>query len=117
MPSSKCPKIPTVVVTLPMPAMVPSKSKQMNLTRLTPTAELADYVLPVAHWLERDEVADASYMGCISTRQKVIEPIGECWDDVKIVTELVKWILWADKKTFPGRACGSSTTGRPSRFT
>jgi len=68
---------------------------------MTPTAELADYVLPVAHWLERNEVADASYMNCISARQKVIEPIGDCWDDVKIVMELVKRIPWADKKHLP----------------
>jgi len=67
---------------------------------LTPTAELADIVLPSATWLEKDEVAYMSYDGYISVRQKVIEPLGERWDDKKIIFELGKrlgaerWFPW-----------------------
>ncbi|MFC2045798.1 molybdopterin-dependent oxidoreductase [Chloroflexota bacterium] len=66
---------------------------------MTPTAELADYVLPAATWLERDESCDG--MNCISARQKVIEPLFECWDDKKMVIELVKRIPWANRRFIP----------------
>lgn len=65
----------------------------------TPTAELADIVLPSATWLEKDEVAYLSYDYYISSRQKVIEPLGECWDDKKIIFELAKRL--GVKKWFP----------------
>jgi len=68
---------------------------------MTPTAELADYVLPVAAWLERDECCDGMYQNCIAARQKVVEPVGECWDDMKIVVELVKRIPWANRRYLP----------------
>ena len=63
---------------------------------MTPTAELADLVLPAAHFLET-ELPMRAYqrMGSmlnnyILATQKVIEPRGECWDDRKIVFELAK---------------------------
>jgi anaerobic selenocysteine-containing dehydrogenase len=68
---------------------------------MTPTAEFADYVLPATTWLERDEICDLSYMGCISARQKVVEPLYESWDDLKILIELVKRIPWADRRIVP----------------
>ncbi len=43
---------------------------------LTPTAELADLVLPAAHWLEQDEVVYFHKIWCILARRKVA-PIGE----------------------------------------
>jgi len=64
---------------------------------MTPMAELADYVLPVTNWLERDECCDGSYMDTIAARQKVVEPPGECWDDMKIAIEQVKRLPWADR--------------------
>ena len=66
---------------------------------MTPTAELADYVLPAATWFERDECCEG--MNCVSARQKVIEPLFECWDDRKIIIELVKRISWADRRFIP----------------
>jgi len=60
---------------------------------MTPTAEIADYVLPAAHWLERDDTCDLLYMNYVAARQKVIEPLGECWH--------VKRIPWADRKFLP----------------
>ena len=68
---------------------------------MTPTAELADYVLPATTWLEREECCDSSYTDYISARQKAIEPLYECWDDLKIVIELVKRIPWANREIVP----------------
>ncbi len=63
---------------------------------MTPTAELADLVLPAAHWLEMEipmrayqVMGPRRYNHVLATR-KVIEPRGECWDDRKIVIELAK---------------------------
>ncbi len=68
---------------------------------MIPGAELADYVLPAATWLERDECCDGMYMNYIAARQKAIEPLDECWDDRKIVIELVKKIPWANRSIIP----------------
>lgn len=56
---------------------------------MTPTAELADFVLPAATFYEIDELIDR-YPDFITSRRKVIEPIGECWDELKITYEIVK---------------------------
>jgi anaerobic selenocysteine-containing dehydrogenase len=56
----------------------------------TPTAELADIILPAATWLEQDYVGDFwKRHGYVMARQKVVE-IGECWQDHKIFQELGK---------------------------
>jgi anaerobic selenocysteine-containing dehydrogenase len=68
---------------------------------MTPTAEIADYVLPAAHWLERDDTCDLLYMNYIAARPKVIEPVGECWHDMKISIELSKRIPWANREFLP----------------
>ncbi len=57
---------------------------------MTPTAELADYVLPAATWLEIDDVAFFFFRaGYVMARRKAIE-VEECWSDHKIVIELAK---------------------------
>ncbi len=69
---------------------------------MTPTAEIADYVLPAATWLERDDTCDSPpYTNYISARQKVIEPLYESWHDMKIVIELARRIPWANRKFLP----------------
>ncbi|KXA96608.1 hypothetical protein AKJ39_04405 [candidate division MSBL1 archaeon SCGC-AAA259J03] len=68
---------------------------------LTPTAEMADYVLPAATWLERERHADAPYMNFISTAKRVKNPPSECWDDIKISIELAKKIPWANREYLP----------------
>jgi anaerobic selenocysteine-containing dehydrogenase len=68
---------------------------------MTPTAELADYVLPAAMWVERDECCESSYINFISARQKVVEPPAECWEDMKIAIELVKRLPWAERRFIP----------------
>ncbi len=57
---------------------------------LTPTAELADIVLPAATWLEFDDIGDYLFRhGYIFARKKIVQ-IGECWSDHKIFSELGK---------------------------
>ena len=67
---------------------------------MTPTAELADIVLPSATWLEMDEIVDRS-LNTLCTRRKAIEPVGECWDELKITYELanrmgLKFSIWPE---------------------
>jgi anaerobic selenocysteine-containing dehydrogenase len=68
---------------------------------MTPTAEIADYVLPATTWLERDELCDDGYTDYIAARQKAVEPQGEARDDLEIVMDLIKRIPWADKARIP----------------
>jgi anaerobic selenocysteine-containing dehydrogenase len=58
---------------------------------LTPTAQLADIVLPVATNFEFDDIGHFGLPhGFILARQKIVEPLGECWPDSKILNELGK---------------------------
>ncbi len=55
---------------------------------LTPTAELADIVLPVATWLEMDYIGDFwKRHGYILPRRKVIQ-VGECRSDHEMLNDL-----------------------------
>ncbi len=55
---------------------------------LTPTAELADIVLPAATWLEMDYLGDFwKRHGYLLTRRKVIE-VGECRSDHEMLNDL-----------------------------
>ncbi len=57
---------------------------------LTPTAELADIILPAATWLEMNYLGQYwCRHGYIFPRRKIIQ-IGECWQDHKIFNELGK---------------------------
>jgi len=66
-----------------------------------PMAEIADFVLPATTWMEREDICGhmdtLSYM---AARQLAVEPVGEAWDDMKIVQSLVKRIPWANQKIF-----------------
>jgi anaerobic selenocysteine-containing dehydrogenase len=58
---------------------------------LTPTAQLADIVLPAATNFEFDDIGHYGLPhGFILARQKIVEPRGECWPDSKILNELGK---------------------------
>jgi len=55
---------------------------------LTPTAELADIVLPAATWLEMDYLGDFwKRHGHLLTRRKVVE-VGECRSDHEMLNDL-----------------------------
>jgi anaerobic selenocysteine-containing dehydrogenase len=67
---------------------------------LTPTAELADVVLPVATWLELTYLGGYFLRhGYLFPRRKIVQ-IGECWQDQKMFNELGKRLgqkNWFDK--------------------
>lgn len=68
---------------------------------MTPTAELADIVLPVATYLEIDNIHE-SEQATVSVIQKVAQ-MGECWSDLRICNELAKRLrlgnyFWEDDK-------------------
>ena len=58
---------------------------------LTPTAQLADVVLPAATNFEFDDIGHFGLPhGFILPRPKIVEPVGECWPDSQILNELGK---------------------------
>ncbi len=65
---------------------------------MTPTAQLADIVLPAASWLETDEVADMHFGWCVLARQKAAS-IGECRDDKQVIIDLAHRM--GMKESFP----------------
>ena len=54
---------------------------------LTPTAELADLVLPAAHWLEQDDVVYFHKIWCVLARRKLVQT-GEVRDDRDVILDL-----------------------------
>ena len=57
---------------------------------LTPTAELADIVLPAATWLEIEDIGDYwKRQNYIYPRTQIVQ-VGECWSDHKMFMELGK---------------------------
>jgi anaerobic selenocysteine-containing dehydrogenase len=56
---------------------------------LTPTAQLADLVLPAATWLEQDDVAYVHKIWCVLARRKVAQ-IGEARDDREVLIEVAR---------------------------
>jgi anaerobic selenocysteine-containing dehydrogenase len=60
---------------------------------MTPTASLADIVLPVAHQYEMNDIGHYGIgHGVIFARPKIVDPPPECWPDIKILNELGKRI-------------------------
>jgi len=58
---------------------------------MTPTAELADVVLPAAAWPEIDQVVGMPYFGeNVILAQQKCEQVGECKQDEVIMTELAR---------------------------
>ena len=54
---------------------------------LTPTAQLADLVLPAATWLEQDDVVNLHKIWCVLARKKVAQA-GEARDDREVIIEM-----------------------------
>jgi anaerobic selenocysteine-containing dehydrogenase len=61
----------------------------VNELFMTATAELADIVLPARTWLEIEEFVDR-YQNFITARRKVIDPVGECRDELQVAYEIVR---------------------------
>ncbi|RJP82373.1 MAG: molybdopterin oxidoreductase [Desulfobacteraceae bacterium] len=54
----------------------------------TPTTDLADVILPPAHWSERDDVEDLLMKNHLFCQQKAVEPRGDCRDEKQILIDL-----------------------------
>ncbi len=69
---------------------------------MTPTAALADIVLPVAWSMEHEELGYwPGWYEEIRAHPKLVDAPGECWPDTKIINELAKRLglaedFWAD---------------------
>ncbi len=59
---------------------------------MTPTAELADFVLPAAYYTEVDTLVEAFPYpsNYVTASKKVVEPLGKCRDDREVAIEIVK---------------------------
>lgn len=56
---------------------------------MTPTAALADVILPAATGFEFDDIGHYGLAhGWISSRPKIVDPPGESWPDIKILSEI-----------------------------
>jgi len=69
---------------------------------MTPTAALADIVLPSASYLEFDSIVNPPYYPIAQVQQKVAE-LEECWSDLKILNEIAKRMdlgefFWEDER-------------------
>jgi len=56
----------------------------------TPTTEMADIVLPAAHWTERHDIEDLMMKNHVFCQEKAVDPPGECRDEKEILVELAK---------------------------
>jgi anaerobic selenocysteine-containing dehydrogenase len=70
---------------------------------MTPSAAIADIVLPAATTCEYDELAPYPAHGAILAYPKLVDPPGECWPDMKMVNELAKRLglkeyFWDDER-------------------
>jgi anaerobic selenocysteine-containing dehydrogenase len=71
---------------------------------MTPTAAIADIVLPAATGCEYDEIGlYPPFYGDIRAYPKLVEPPGECWSDMKMINELAKRLglkeyFWDDER-------------------
>ncbi|MFH2064242.1 MAG: molybdopterin-dependent oxidoreductase [Pseudomonadota bacterium] len=54
----------------------------------TPTTDLADVILPPAHWSERDDVEDLLMKNHLFCQQKAVEPREDCRDEKQILIDL-----------------------------
>ncbi len=56
----------------------------------SPTSDLADLILPLAHPFERNGVAFSSYGNWLSATPKLVEPSAGCRDDVQILHDIAE---------------------------
>ncbi len=79
----------------PEPRTVYKALKQLDLSihfnyMMTPTAALADYVLPAAHWLERDEIPLIAglWQPAIEARVQTVAPYGESRNEQQVILDI-----------------------------
>ena len=69
---------------------------------MTPTAQLADLVLPAAHWLEQDDVVFMHKIWCVLARKKLAQ-IGETRDDRDVIFDVAHGLGLHDAFPWPDR--------------
>ena len=95
------PRAAFFMLTNPMTSFVNTKETREALMKIefsvvldifmTPTAAIADIVLPVAFGMEHDEVGYwPGWYNEVRAHPKVVDPPGEAWPDTKIINELAK---------------------------
>ena len=69
---------------------------------MTPTAQLADLVLPAAHWLEQDDVVSLHKIWCVLTRKKLAQ-VGEARDDRDVIFDVAHRLGLQEAFPWPDR--------------
>ena len=64
---------------------------------MSPTAYLADYVLPITTHLESDAVTEYSGLNMVAARARAIAPVGEAREEGEIVLDVLKRMGYGDK--------------------
>lgn len=67
---------------------------------LTPTARMADLVLPAATWLEQDDVENYMRLWCVQPRRRVVR-VGDVRDDREVMIELARRLGHEDAFPWP----------------
>lgn len=69
---------------------------------MTPTAQLADLVLPAAHWLEQDDVVSLHKIWCVLARKKLAQT-GEARDDRDVIFDVAHRLGLQEAFPWPDR--------------
>jgi anaerobic selenocysteine-containing dehydrogenase len=69
---------------------------------MTPTAQLADLILPAAHWLEQDDIVYFHKIWCVLSRKKLAQ-IGETRDDRDVMFDVAHRLGLQEAFPWPDR--------------
>ena len=69
---------------------------------MTPTAQLADLVLPAAHWLEQDDLVCMHKIWCVLARKKLAQ-VGETRDDRDVIFDVAHGLGLNEAFPWPDR--------------
>jgi len=69
---------------------------------MTPTVQLADLVLPAAHWLEQDDVVFMHKIWCVLARKKLAQ-VGETRDDRDVIFDVAHGLGLYEAFPWPDR--------------
>lgn len=67
---------------------------------MTPTAEFADYVLPITWFLESNSLVEYSGLNFIASRKKVLKPMDDIKEEGEILIDLMRSMKILDKLPF-----------------
>lgn len=94
----------------PSPKAVYDALMQLDLSvhfnfMMTPTAALADYVLPAAHWLERDEIPLTAglWQPFVEARVRTVEPYGESRNEQQVSLDIYWKLIEKGVKPYKSR--------------